>query len=101
MNFTPQSQITCVALSTLGSHVSRDQLETWWSQLCIHLRNTQFKDVMYLEWTTGTNRGFTDVTTEGKTITAVSKSNQVEAMIDQITGFIPELNPSVVRAKAT
>ena len=56
---------------------------------------------MDLHWTTGTNIGFTDETVGGKTITAVSKSNLVDAMIDQITGFTPQPNTSVVRDKAT
>ena len=69
-------------LRTLGSHEEKFELYKWWGQMKCHLQNTQFKEVMYLEWTTSTNRGFTNVTTEEKTITAVSKSNLMEAMIE-------------------
>ena len=99
MNFS--GQLTCVSLQTLGSHEDRDTIDKWWSQLKCHLRNTQFKDVMLQEWSTGTNRGFSDEKIGDKTITAASKSNLVENMLEQIVGFMPEIAPSAIIPKAT
>ena len=93
--------MTCVSLCTLGSHEEKFELDKWWGQLKCHLRNTQFKDMMLQEWSTGTNRGFSDEKIGDKTITAASKSNLVENMLEQIVGFMPEIAPSAIIPKAT
>ena len=102
MNFT--NQMTCVSLRTLRSHEEKFEIDKWWGQMKCHLRNTQFKDVMLLQWTaqsTDLNRGFKDETVGGKTITGEARSNLVGDMLEQIAGFMPEIAQSAIVPKAT
>ena len=98
MNFT--NQMTCVSLRTLGSHEEKFELGKWWGQMKCHLRNTQFKDMMLQEWSTGTHRDFKDEKVGDKTITAAARSNLVGDMLEQIAGFMPEIAQSAIVPKA-
>ena len=98
------NKVTVVALQPLGRHETKLDLEKWWINLKIHLRGTQFKDVMLKKWTpqaTNNNRGFTETTVGSKTISAEEQSTLVGDMLETILSFIPEIAPSAVLPKAT
>ena len=70
----------------------------------IHLKSTQYKDVMLKTWTAksvDSNRGFTDQTIGSKTYTADELSTLVGDMLETILSFIPEITQSSVLNKAT
>ena len=98
------NKVTVVALQPMGRHETKLDLEKWWINLKIHLRGTQYKDVMLKTWTaksSDSNRGFTESTIGSKTWTAEELSTLVGDMLETILSFIPEIAPSAVLNKAT
>ena len=93
-----QIQFTSALMPTLGQHEDKTSIDKWYTALRSNLRTSSYKEFMDLQWspTSTINRGFTDTTENGKTTTALAKSNLVDAMLDQITGFAPELSPEHV-----
>ena len=98
------NQVTVVALQALRRHETKLDLEKWWINLKIHLKGTQYKEVMLKTWTaksSDSNRGFTESTIGSKTWTADELSTLVGDMLETILSFIPEIAPSAVLNKAT
>ena len=99
-----QNKVTVVALQPLKRHETKLDLEKWWINLKIHLKGTQYKEVMLKTWTAkslDSNRGFTETTVGSKTWTANELSTLVGDMLETIISFIPEIAPSAVLNKAT
>ena len=99
-----QNKVTVVALQPLRRHETKLDLEKWWINLKIHLKGTQYKEVMLKTWTaksSDSNRGFTETTVGSKTWTADELSTLVGDMLETILSFIPEIAPSAVLNKAT
>ena len=56
------TQLNITPLRPLGRDESRQDIDTWWTKVKIHLKGTIYKDVMVKTWTakdSSENRGFT------------------------------------------
>ena len=98
------NQLTVVPLRPLGRDETKLDLDVWWTKVKIHLKSTQYKEVMLKTWTAksaDSNRGFTDQTIGSKAYTADELSTLVGDMLETILSFIPEITQSSVLNKAT
>ena len=89
----------------LSCDESKDSINVWFNQVRAFLRVIpQYTSLMDLQWTAASgqaNRGLTDVTINNVVTTAATRSTQVEAMLDMVCSYAPELDPDHIRAEAT
>ena len=103
MSFT-SNQLTITPVRVLGRDESKNDLDVWWAKVKVHLKNSNYKELMAKTWTAqedSETRGLAQQTINGKSHTAAEVSTLVGDMLETIISSVPEVTLSDVTAKAT
>ena len=103
MSFT-SNNLTITPLRPLGSHETKNDLDVWWAKCKVHLKNSNYKELMVLTWTAqeiSPTRGLEKMTINGKEHTAEQASILVGDMLEAIISAVPEVTLSDVTSGAT
>ena len=101
-----QHHFPSLSIRTLNSAETKDTIQTWWNQVRAFARSIPtYQKYMDLVWTSHSlspSRGFRPVNNADGSLAASpeTQSTQVEALIDLICSYAPELDVSHIRSEA-
>ena len=96
--------LTINPIRILGRDESKNTLDVWWAKVKVHLKASDYKDLMVKTWTAydvSETRGCTAQTICGKPHTAEEMSILIGDMLETIMSSVPEVTLSDVTSKAT
>ena len=92
-------------IRSLGTHETKDSIDTWFNQCKSFLRTVpcfaRYMDLTWKSYGEDINCGFEEKTVAGTKLSPKDQSTQVEALIDLICTYSPELDVSHIREEAT
>ena len=102
----PFQQVAPAAtIRSLGTVETKDSIDSWFNQTKAFIRAiptyARYMDMTWKSYGEDTNRGFEEKTISGTKLSPKEQSTQVEALIDLVTTYAPELDVFHIREEAT